>query len=126
MDINQEISAVKDSRGQGVDLVTTKRAAKTSVVVKDKETVVIGGLIQDNEQETVSKVPLLGDIPLLGWLFKSKSKTRTKTNLMILLTPHIVKDAGDLAEMTRAQRLTFGEAAKKIDAVDVQKEISGK
>jgi len=126
MDINQEISAVKDSKGQAIDLVTTKRSAKTSIVVKDKETVIIGGLIQDNEQETINKIPFLGDIPLLGWLFKSKSKTRNKTNLMILLTPHIVKDAADLAEMTRNQRTGFGESAKKIDSVDVQKEISGK
>jgi general secretion pathway protein D len=126
MDINQEISAVKASKGQAIDLVTTKRSAKTSVVIKDKETVVIGGLIQDSEQETVSKVPFLGDIPLLGWLFKSKSKTRSKTNLVILLTPHIVKDAADLAEMTRTQRQLFGESAKKSESVDVQKEISGK
>src|SRR6185369_9842680 len=125
MDINQEISAVKDSKGQAIDLVTTKRSAKTSVVVKDKETVVIGGLIQDTEDETVSKVPLLGDIPLLGWLFKSKSKTRKKTNLMIMLTPHIVKDAADLAEMTRTQRQSFGESVKKNEPVDVQKEMSG-
>ncbi|HXE96360.1 MAG TPA: type II secretion system secretin GspD [Dongiaceae bacterium] len=126
MDINQEISAVKASKGQAIDLVTTKRSAKTSVVVKDKETVVIGGLIQDSEQETVSKVPLLGDIPLLGWFFKSKNKTRSKTNLVILLTPHIVKDAADLAEMTRIQRQAFGEAAKKSEPVDVEKGITGK
>ncbi len=126
MDINQEISAVKDSKGQAIDLITTKRSAKTSVVVKDKETVAIGGLIQDTEEETVSKVPLLGDIPLLGWLFKTKSKVRKKTNLMILLTPHIVKDATDLAEMTRIQRESFGESTKKSGPVDVQKEISGK
>ena len=126
MDINQEISAVKDSKGQAIDLVTTKRSAKTSVVVKDKETVAIGGLIQDTEEEIVSKVPFLGDIPFLGWLFKTKTKTRKKTNLMILLTPHIVKDAADLAEMTRTQRQSFGESAKKSDTVDVQKEISGK
>jgi len=87
---------------------------------------VIGGLIQDTEEETISKVPLLGDIPLLGWLFKTKAKTRKKTNLMILLTPHIVKDATDLAEMTRIQRQSFGESVKKSAPVDVQKEISGK
>lgn len=126
MDINQEISAVKDSKGEASDLVTTKRSAKTSIVVKDKETVVIGGLIQDSEEDTVSKVPFLGDIPLMGWLFKTKSKIRKKTNLMILLTPHIVKDATDLAEMTRIQRESFGDSAKKSEPVDVQKEISGK
>lgn len=126
MDINQEISAVKDSKGQAIDLITTKRSAKTSIVVKDKETVAIGGLIQDTEEESVSKVPLLGDIPLLGYLFKTKSKVRKKTNLMILLTPNIVKDAADLAEMTRVQRQSFGEATNKSDRVDVQQEISGK
>ena len=126
MDINQEISAVKDSKGEASDLVTTKRSAKTSVVVKDKETVVIGGLIQDSEEDTISKVPFLGDIPLLGWLFKTKTKVRKKTNLMILLTPHIVKDAADLAEMTRSQRQLFDESSKKSEALDVQKEISGK
>jgi general secretion pathway protein D len=126
MDINQEISAVKDTATTGaIDLVTTKRSAKTSVVVKDNETVVIGGLIQDKENVTDTKIPLLGDIPLLGWLFKSKTKTRNKTNLMILLTPHIVRDAADLAEMTRIQRESFGESSKKSETVDVQKEISG-
>jgi general secretion pathway protein D len=126
MDINQEISAVKDSKGQAIDLITTKRSAKTSIVVKDKETVAIGGLIQDSEQETISKIPLLGDIPLLGWLFKTKTKTRNKTNLMILLTPHIVKDAADLDTLTQSQRQAFGEAAKKVEPVNVQKEISAK
>ena len=124
LDINQEISAVKNDRGQAIDLVTTKRSAKTNIVVKDKETVVIGGLIQDQESETVSKVPFLGDIPGLGWLFKTKSKSRKKTNLMILLTPHIVKDASDLAVISDVQKDHFVEAAKKTEPVDVQKELS--
>jgi len=126
MDINQEISAVKNDKGQAVDLVTTKRSAKTSIVVKDKDTVVIGGLIQDTEDVNVQKVPFLGDIPGLGWLFKTTTKSRKKTNLMILLTPHIIKDSSDLAAVSADQRVKFGEAAKKIDPVDVQKEISGK
>lgn len=126
LDINQEISAVKNDKGQAVDLVTTKRSAKTSIVVKDKETVVIGGLIQDTEDVNVSKTPFLGDIPGLGWLFKTTTKSRKKTNLMILLTPHIIKDAADLAKVSDEQRVKFGEAAKKIEPVDVQKEIEGK
>jgi len=126
LDINQEISAVKASKGQAIDLVTTKRSAKTSIVVKDKETVVIGGLIQDQEGETISKVPFLGDIPGLGWLFKTTNKTRQKTNLMILLTPHIIKDAADLATVSDDQRVKFGESAKAVKPVDVQKEIEGK
>ncbi len=129
MDINQEISAVKEvvTVGAGLtDRSTTKRSAKTSIVVKDNETIVIGGLISDQEQEIISKVPLLGDIPLLGWLFKTKSKTRKKVNLMIMLTPHIVKDAADLAELTQKQRYLFGVTAKAKEPLDVQKEISDK
>ena len=126
LDINQEISAVAPSKGQAIDLVTTKRAAKTSVVVKDNETVVIGGLIQDQETNTVSKVPFLGDIPGLGWLFKTTNKTRSKTNLMILLIPHIVKDNTDLTGITDAQRSSFIKASKDVKPVDVQKGISDK
>lgn len=127
MDINQEISALKQSATDGaIDLVTTKRAAKTSVVVKDNETVVIGGLIQDKDNETISKVPLLGDIPGLGWLFKTKTKSRSKTNLMILLTPSIVKDAADMIRISDTQRIKFGESAKKVEEVDVQKGIAPK
>lgn len=124
LDINQEISAVK-GKGDAIDLITTKRAAKTSIVVKNKETVVIGGLIQDTEEENIQKTPFLGDIPGLGWLFKTKTKTRNKTNLMILLTPHIVKDAADLATVSDQQRAKFDEAAKNRADVDVQKAISG-
>lgn len=128
LEINQEISAVKptDATLGAADLITSKRAAKTSIVIKDNETVVIGGLIQDQENENISKVPFLGDIPGLGWLFKTKTKMRTKTNLMILLTPHIVKDAGDLAAISDGQKQKFGESAKNVKPVDVQKEISGK
>jgi general secretion pathway protein D len=123
MDINQEISAVKDSKGQAIDLVTTKRSAKTSIIVKDKETVVIGGLIQDSENETVNKVPLLGDIPGLGWLFKTKTKTRQKTNLMIMLTPHIVKDAADLAATSQLQKSSFTDALNKDTPLNVREEL---
>lgn len=126
MDINQEISSVKNDKGQAVDLVTTKRSAKTSVVIKDKETVVIGGLIQDSEDVNVQKVPFLGDIPGLGWLFKTTTKTRKKTNLMILLTPHIIKDAADLDKVSNQQRDKFDDSSKKTGEVDVVKEIKGK
>ena len=125
LDINQEISAVKSNKGQAVDLVTTKRAAKTTVVVKDGETVVIGGLIQDQENSSDSKVPLLGDIPGLGWLFKTTTKTRNKTNLIILLVPHIVRNGSDMADVTQNQRSLF-EKAKELNTVDVQKVIISK
>lgn len=126
MDIYQEISAVKSDKGDAVDLITTKRSAKTSVVVKDSETIVIGGLIQDTEDNNVQKVPLLGDIPGLGWLFKTTTKTRKKTNLLIMLTPQVVKDARDLATITEGQKGKFSDAAKEFGPLNVQNEISGK
>lgn len=123
LDLYQEISAVKNFKGQATDLVTTKRSAKTSVVVKDNETVAIGGLIQNNEQEGISKVPILGDIPGLGWLFSSKTMTRTKTNLMILLTPKIIRDAADLAATTAEQRKIFRESREKSTTLPIVEEI---
>jgi general secretion pathway protein D len=79
------------SQVQQLAFATTERNAQTSVVVADSDTVVLGGLIRDKMSEVVSKVPLLGDIPLLGWLFRSKSSTTEKTNLLIFMTPHIVR-----------------------------------
>ncbi len=121
LDLYQEISAVKDatSTGAAADITTTKRSAKTSVVVKDQETVAIGGLIQEREQETISKVPILGDIPLLGWLFKTKGTTKQKTNLLILLTPRVIKDAGDLAEVSERQKEKLDEAIKRTAPLDI-------
>jgi general secretion pathway protein D len=123
LDINQEISAVTGDKGQATDIVTTTRSAKTSVVVKDKETVVIGGLIQDQDQETVSKIPLLGDIPLLGWLFKTRHKERVKTNLLIVLTPRIIRGAEEMAEVTADQKRKFGEAVKSDQPFNLDREL---
>lgn len=125
LDIYQEISAVKDanSKGAAADITTTKRSAKTAVVVKDNETVVIGGLIQDQDQESISKIPLLGDIPLLGWLFKAKGTTRKKTNLMIFLTPRVIKGGNDLLGVTEGQRGKFVDAISKQNPLDVNEEL---
>jgi general secretion pathway protein D len=99
LDIYQEISALAPTAENAADLITTKRSAKTSVVVKDKQTVVIGGLIQDRQTRTVTKVPLLGDIPVIGWLFRFQSTKKEKANLLVYLTPTIVKDFGRLEEI---------------------------
>lgn len=112
LDLYQEISAVKETSVAGAaDLITTKRSAKTSVVVKDKETVAIGGLIQDRETRSANQVPGLGDLPLLGWLFKSSGKQREKTNLLILLTPQIVRTADDLAGISQRQQRQFNDSS---------------
>lgn len=71
---------------------TLKRTIDTTVIVKDKNTVVIGGLIDDSFSNTEYMVPCLGNIPVLGWAFKSMSKSNEKTNLFIFLTPHVIKN----------------------------------
>ena len=123
LDIYQEISAVKNSKGEATDLVTTKRSAKTSVVVKDADSVVIGGLIQTREEDTVNKIPILGDIPLLGYLFKTKSKSRQKTNLLILLTPQIVRNAADMAVVSQKQKCVFEGAVAGDKKIEIDKEL---
>jgi general secretion pathway protein D len=127
LDIYQEISAVKDfGTAASPNLGSTKRSAKTSVVVKNNETVVIGGLIQDRDNITETKVPLLGDIPGLGWLFKSKSTTHEKTNLLIMLTPQIIKDARDLAEASANQKKSFTDSMNPDVPMDMEKAINKK
>lgn len=74
---------------------TSKRTAKTTVVAKDQETVVIGGIMQDRLVESVSKVPLLGDVPVLGHLFRTQTRRKVKTNLLLFLTPYIIRDSSD-------------------------------
>ncbi|MDH4229269.1 MAG: hypothetical protein OEW11_05905 [Nitrospirota bacterium] len=107
LDVFQEISSIRKDvpaeivQSQGV--ITSKKSATTTVIVKDEQTVVIGGLVSDNVNDTIKKVPLLGDIPLLGWFFKSRSKESTKTNLLIFLTPHVIKDPEDLRELQQAK-----------------------
>jgi type II secretory pathway component GspD/PulD (secretin) len=68
------------------------RDANTTVLVRDGETIVIGGLISDSFQDTIAKIPLLGDIPILGWLFKKKSKTRVRNELLIFVTTRVMPD----------------------------------
>ena len=131
MDVYQEISAIKPtatstSTVNPSDLITTKRSAKTSVVVKSNETIVIGGLIGSKEQESINKVPFLGDIPLLGWLFKTKSTSVDKTNLIILLTPQVVKDAASMNDITEKRRERFNEFLENTEPLDLPAEINRK
>ena len=111
LDIYQEISALLG--GEKLEILTqlgptfTKRSTKTSVVVKDTQTVVIGGLMQERDEEVTTKVPVLGDIPLLGWLFKYKSIQKTKINLLVFLTPHVVTDSAILSRISQEKLTEF-------------------
>ena len=77
-----------------------KRTINTSVLVESGSTIVIGGLIDDDIQESTQKVPLLGDIPIVGYLFSSKATTKTKRNLMVFIRPTIVRDEASIATLS--------------------------
>ncbi len=115
LDVYQEISSVIQGLSEDIILnlgpATTMRSTKTNVVVRDGQTVVIGGLMQEKSEENISKVPILGDIPLLGWLFKFKTTSTEKTNLMVFLTPHIINDADDLSSLTREKSTEYARTA---------------
>lgn len=101
----------KDLGGKDPQLGPTwsERKLKTQVVVHDQESVVIGGLIQEREVSNVTKVPLLGDIPLLGYLFKYSTRQKRKTNLLILLTPYIIRDQLDLQNIRERKTREYRE-----------------
>ncbi|MBW2740610.1 MAG: type II secretion system protein GspD, partial [Deltaproteobacteria bacterium] len=90
LNISQEVTKLESSSGE-FRPTTLKRTINTTVIVKDKNTVVIGGLIDDSFSNIEYMVPCLGNIPVLGWAFKSMSKSNDKTNLFIFLTPHVIK-----------------------------------
>jgi general secretion pathway protein D len=92
LDISQQISSLAPNPAGAVDLVTNNREIDTSVMVSDGAMLVLGGLISDEVRETVRKVPALGDIPVLGNLFRYRREDRTKRNLMVFLKPSILRD----------------------------------
>jgi general secretion pathway protein D len=102
MKISTEVSSVTRDKAlvQSADIITNKRSLDNVVLVDDGQIVVLGGLIQDDQQAAIDKVPFLGDIPYLGSLFKYESRNRKRTNLMIFLRPVIVKDGKGAASLT--------------------------
>ena len=95
MDIDQEVSSIAPAPAgiSASDIITNKRSIKTSVLVESGQIMVLGGLIDDQLKQSQQKVPLLGDIPLLGWLFRYTSTTKDKTDLMVFIHPVILRDA---------------------------------
>ena len=96
LELNNELSDVANPNYNGLGPATSKRTVKSVVTVGDQQSIVLGGLIKDSVSSTVQKVPLLGDIPIIGYLFKSTKKTVAKQNLLLVLTPYIIKDPSDL------------------------------
>ena len=100
LEIKIEVSGVAGVVSSGVDLITNKRAIETTALVDDGQIIVLGGLIDDDTQETISKVPLLGSIPIFGKLFQSKSKNTVKKNLMIFIKPQIMTDSNSAYDIS--------------------------
>jgi general secretion pathway protein D len=128
LNIFQEISEViPASIGSELGVSLTQRTVENTVYVQDGEAVMIGGIIQETQSQTVNKVPWLGDIPILGWAFKGTSDNTRKVNLIVILTPHIVRDPGDLEQLTVANRARFrSEAGDSLDRTEEDKEQRAK
>ena len=118
LEVYQEAQEIEED-SQGLDVssagfITSKRSVENTVVVKDDQTIVIGGLIGETDTQVESKVPILGDIPLLGRLFRGQRTSTRRTNLLIFLTPHIIDEPADLEEVYRikwAQRRSSSVAS---------------
>ena len=116
LDFFAEISNVQgqNSASAGSNPVFSKRNVKTFASVLDKQTIVLGGLISTETSKTVSKVPLLGDIPLLGYLFRRTIESNTRRNLMIFMTPHILRNKAQADRITDLKKGEQNESHKKL------------
>ena len=105
--LRQEVSSIAGPvSNDNSDLIINKREIETTVTVDDGEIIALGGLLDDNERRTLERIPFLSDIPGLGELFKSRSRSRTKTNLMVFIRPRIIRSADD-AQAIAAQRYGY-------------------
>jgi len=107
MTINLEVTSINQAATLTTSStlpVTLKRTVDTTVIVKDQQTIVIGGLIDDSTTANENKVPALGDVPLLGWLFRNKSKDNVKTNLYIFITPRVIKSPAEAYQIFKGKQ----------------------
>jgi general secretion pathway protein D len=99
LDVEEDITELGPGQGATTIPRITKRYAKTKIVIQDQQTIVIGGLVRDVAKNDVSKIPVLGDIPLIGALFRQTTKTSQKRNLLLIITPYVIRDPTDLREI---------------------------
>lgn len=127
LEVTQEANQIdQQTTAQTVDVVTTKREIDTTILVDNGQTVMLGGLIKDQSVESVSKVPLLGDIPVLGALFRSKNTSREKANLLVFIKPTIIRTGGAAAALAREQYALLRDIQLVIDERgDVSKIVRG-
>jgi general secretion pathway protein D len=126
LELKQEITAIAENVAQTIGSgtasipvgpTTTKRSMETTTIARDNQTIVVGGLVRDNITLSERKVPFLGDIPWLGWLFRFQSKQTEKLNLLVFLTPHLIRDESDIAELSqrKAKELTIIQRDNRIE-----------
>ena len=120
LDISQEISSTAQSAASAVDLITNQRIVETTVIVDDGEILVLGGLLEDVMRESDQKVPVLGSIPLLGNLFRSRKTEKIKTNLMIFIRPTILRDSATSATMTNQKYQSIRDLQQRRQGEGVQ------
>lgn len=113
--LEQEASSVQSGASAAVDLITSKRSINTTVLADDGETIVLGGLIQDDVRKVVQKVPILGSIPVLGALFRSTTDVQEKRNLIVFLRPTILADNKRLADLTQQRYLGVTAMQFRVD-----------
>ena len=125
LNIKQEVSGVAGVITSGIDLITNKRVIETTVLVDNQQIIVLGGLIDEDTQETISKVPVLGSIPIIGKLFQSSSSTVVQRNLMVFLKPTILIDSATSQELSsekynyiKARQILTGKKTELIDLTE--------
>jgi general secretion pathway protein D len=121
--IRQEVSSIAGPVSSSFsDLILNKREIQTTVTVDDGQIIALGGLLDDNERRTLEKIPLLGDIPALGQLFRSRSKTRSKTNLMVFIRPTILRSEAE-ARALAERRYNYVRAQQRVLRPDEEPSI---
>ena len=131
LDIEQEVSSLSGPISAGsAEIVTNKRAIETVVMVEDNQTIVLGGLIDDDIQESIRKVPLLGDIPVIGKAFRQEQTTINKKNLVVFLKPTIIRTSQDMQALTntkydylRAQEMLRSKKGKTSPDLDLLEKL---
>lgn len=118
LEINQQINQFQAATPGVNGRPTTTRSAVTEVMVRDRDTIAMGGLLRDEEQISYNKVPLLGDIPVLGWLFKNKNREVRKVNLLLFMTPKILSPYEKEANQATLETLSKSKKKLKSDAIE--------
>ena len=123
LQIRQEVSSIAGPVSNNFsDLILNKREIQTTVTVDDGQIIALGGLLDDNERRTLEKIPLLGDIPGLGQLFRSRSRTRSKTNLMVFIRPTILRSEAE-ARALAERRYNYVRAQQRLLRPDEEPSI---